>query len=77
MHRKKLVEDTLEFRKAKQFCFQHGKFDPRLQERVYFGCRDEAVAFVKIAVPDACLANFPESPQGLVLADNRGRGAFQ
>jgi hypothetical protein len=67
----------MEFRKARQFCFQHSKFDAKLQERVFFGCMDEAVAFVKIAVPDACLANVPESPQGLVLTDIRGRGAFQ
>jgi hypothetical protein len=77
VHRKKLVEDTLEFRKAKKFCFQHSKFDAKRQERVFAGTPKDVAAFVKIAVPDAHLADLPDTPQGLVLADNRCRGAFQ
>jgi hypothetical protein len=69
--------ESMEFRKARQFCFEHSKFDSKLGERVFVGYPEQAVAFVKIAVPEAYLADVPETPQGVVLADNRGRGMFQ
>ena len=69
--------ESLEFRKTRQFCFQHSKYDPKLQERIFVGYQEETVAFVKIAVPNACVADLPDTPQGLVLADNRCTGAFQ
>jgi hypothetical protein len=77
VHRKKLVEDTLEFRKAKAYCFLCSKLDPKVGERVFVGTPEDAVAYVKTAVQGACLADVPDTPQGLVLADNRCRGAFQ
>jgi hypothetical protein len=76
-HRGHRSVQRLEFRKAKQFCFQHSKYDPKLQENVFLGYPEQTVAFVKIAVENADLADVPDTPQGLVLADNHCRGAFQ
>ena len=76
-HRGHRSAESLEFRKARQFCFQHSKFDAKLQERIFAGIPEEVASFVTIAVPNARLDDVPETPQGLVLADNRGRGAFQ
>jgi hypothetical protein len=77
VHRKKPVGDSLEFEKAKQFCFRNSKFDPKRQERIFIKTPEDAVCFVKIAVADAFVEEIPECPQGLVLADNHCTGAFQ
>jgi hypothetical protein len=60
VHRKKPVEDTLEFKKAKQFCFQHSKFDAKLQERIFVSTPEDVVTFARIAVPNA---HFAETSQ--------------
>jgi hypothetical protein len=77
IHRGYRSSKSMEFRKARQFCFQHSKFDSKLQERIFVGTPQGAIAFIRIAVPNADLADVPDTPQGLVLADNRCRGAFQ
>jgi hypothetical protein len=77
VHRKKTLEDTLEFKKAKQFCFRNSMYDPKRQERVFTKTPEETVGFVKIAVTDAFEDDIPDCPQGLVLADNHCTGAFQ
>ena len=62
---------------TRQYCFDHGKFDPKLQENIFLGSPENLRAFVEVAVPDAYLADLPDLPRGIVLADNRGSGAFQ
>ena len=76
-HNGQRSDEVMEFRKARQFCFQHSKFDAKLQERLFAGHPEQTVAFVKIAVENACVDEIPDTPQGLVLSDNRCRGAFQ
>ena len=76
-HRGKRSVESIEFRKARQFCFGHSKFDPKLQERTFIGTPEAVKAFVEAAVADVYLADIPDVVQGLVLADNRCRGAFQ
>ncbi|HEY9753910.1 MAG TPA: hypothetical protein V6C97_01985 [Oculatellaceae cyanobacterium] len=77
VHRKKLREETLEFLKAKEFCFQHSRIDSKLQERAFTGTPEEVVAFVKAEVPEVYLADVPDTPQGVILTDNHGTGVFQ
>ncbi len=76
-HRGRRSVESLEYRKARAFCFRNSKYDPKLQERVFVGTAEEAVNFVRIAVSDPIEALIPDTPQGLVLADNRCTGAFQ
>ena len=76
-HRGQRSEESIEFRKARQFCFRHSKFDSKLQERTFLGTLEAVKAFVEAAVADPYLADIPDVVQGLVLADNRCRGAFQ
>ena len=67
-----------EFRKARSYCYQNSKYDPKKQERVYVGTEDQTVAFVNIALGVSAVPELiPDTPQGLVLADNRCTGAFQ
>jgi hypothetical protein len=77
VHRGKRSEESIEFRKARQFCFGHSKFDSKLQERTFIGTPEALKAFVEASVADSYLADIPDVVQGLVLADNRFRGAFQ
>jgi len=69
--------ESIEFRKARFFCYRNSKFDPKLQERVFEGSEADMRFFVEAVYPEVCVENIPECPQGLVLADNRLRGAFQ
>jgi hypothetical protein len=69
--------ESIEFRKARFFCYKNSKFDPKLQERVFEGSEADMRFFVKAVYSEVCVDNIPECPQGLVLADNRLRGAFQ
>jgi hypothetical protein len=75
-HRGKKSVESIEYRKARQFCFGHSKFDSKLQERTFIGTPEAVKAFVEAAVPDAYLADIPDLAQGLVLAYNRCRGLF-
>jgi hypothetical protein len=51
--------------------------DSKLQERIFLGKPEAVKAFVEAAVVDPYLADIPDVVKGLVLADNRCRGAFQ
>jgi hypothetical protein len=77
VHRKILLADSLEFKKAKTFCFRNSKYDHKRQERIFTATPEDVVNFVHIAVEDPIEEWIPETPQGLVLADNRCTGAFQ
>jgi len=70
-------QQCLEYEKAAQFCFRHSKLDPELGERIFLGDQEQTIAFVEIVLREACIAEVPDTPRGLVLADNRCRGAFQ
>jgi hypothetical protein len=69
-HRGHRSGDSLELRKARQFCFSNSKYDPKVQERIFLKTPEETACFVKIAVTDAFEEEIPDCPQGLVLADN-------
>ena len=76
-HRGQRSEEIVEFRKARQFCFVHSNFGSKLQERIFLGTPEAVKTFVEAAVVDPYLADILDVVQGLVLADNRCRGAFQ
>ena len=76
-HRGHRSAESIEFRRALQFCFHFSKFDSKFQERVFVGEPNDLKIYVEATVEDAYLADIPDTPQGLVLADNRCRGAFQ
>ncbi len=70
--------NSLEFKKARSYCYARSKFDPKLQEKIFIGSPEEIVDFVNIALgPNVLPEMIPDLPQGLVLDDNRCRGAFQ
>ena len=48
-HRGRRSEESIEFRKARQFCFGHSKFDSKLQERTFIGTPEAVKAFVEAA----------------------------
>jgi hypothetical protein len=77
VHRGCRLAESTEYRKARFFCFKNSKFDPKLQEKVFDGSESDMRLFIQVVVPEASGENIPECPQGLVLADNRSRGAFQ
>jgi hypothetical protein len=41
---------------AKQYCFDLGKFDSKLQETVFVGTPENLKAYVEAVAPDACSA---------------------
>jgi hypothetical protein len=49
-HRGQRSIESLEFRKARQFCFGHSKFDSKLQERTFIGIPEAVRAFIEAAV---------------------------
>ncbi len=75
-HRGQRSEESTEFRKARQFCFRHSKFDSKLQEKIFIGTPEAVKAFVEAVVADPYLADIPDVTRGIVLADNRCRGLF-
>jgi hypothetical protein len=76
-HRGKRSLESAEFRRARQYCFLNCKFDPKRQENVFLGTQENTAAFVCSTVEHAFMADIPDTPQGLVLANNHGEGAFQ
>ena len=76
-HRGQRSDESIEFRKARQFCFDHSNFDSKLQERTFIGTPEAVKTFVEASVVDPYLADIPDVVKGLVLSDNRCRGAFQ
>jgi hypothetical protein len=77
IHRGHRSAESLEFRRARQFCFKQAKFDPKLQESIFVGDPEDLKIFVEVTVENACLAKIPDAPRGLVLSDNHCTGAFQ
>ncbi len=65
------------FKTVKQYCVDLSKKDPELRETVFLGYPEDAVAFVMLMYPDANAESIPETPQGVVLFDNRGLGVLQ
>ena len=49
-HRGQRSEESVEFRKARQFCFGHSNFNSKLQERTFIGIPEAVRAFVEAAV---------------------------
>ncbi len=77
-HRGQRSVESREFRKARSYCFENSWYDPKLQERVFVGSPEGVVAAVNLAFGvSAVPEEIPDTPKGLVLADNRCRGAFQ
>jgi len=70
-HRGRRSIDSLGQRKARRFCFENSKYDPRLQERVFIKTPSDTAVF--LGNPTV----LPDTPQGLVLTDNHGAGAYQ
>jgi hypothetical protein len=69
-------EESREFRNARFFCFCNSKFDPEKQESIFVGKPEDLKVFVDATVPDAYAADIPDCPEGLVLTNNHGEGAF-
>ncbi len=76
-HRGKRSVESLEYRKARAFCFRNSNYDTKRQERVFTATPQETILFIRIAVRNPVEDFIPDTPQGLVLADNRCTGAFQ
>ena len=75
-HRGKRSAESIEYRKSMFFCFRNSEFDRKLQERILEADEEDVRFFVSLFVADVSEADVPSCPQGLVLADNRARGAF-
>jgi hypothetical protein len=76
-HRGQRSQESIEYRKAKFFCFKNSKFDPKRQERIFTGNAEDLHLFVEAVVVNAYMKDIPDCPRGLVLADNHCTGAFQ
>jgi hypothetical protein len=76
VHRGHRSAESIEYRQARFFCFRNSKFDCELQERVFCGEQADVEFFVDLFVDNLNEGDLPECPKGLVLADNRARGAF-
>jgi hypothetical protein len=77
-HRGHRNEFTLEYKKARSYCFQNAFFEPEEKESIYLGEPEQVMRYVEIALGNN-MDEFevPDTPRGLVLTDVRGRGAFQ
>ena len=78
-HRGQRSRFSKEERAAKDYCLAHSFFDSKKNELIYLEHEEEVVAAVnKEFEKELVIAEFiPETPQGLVLQDNHGTGAFQ
>ncbi len=77
-HRGHRNEDTLEYKKARSYCFQNAFFEPEKKESIFLGEPEKTVNYVKVALgPNTFVADIPDTPRGLVLNDVRGTGAFE
>ncbi len=78
-HRGQRSRFSKEERAAKDYCLAHSFFDSKKNESIYLEHEEEVVAAVnkafekELEVPEF----IPETPQGLVLRDTYGTGAFQ
>jgi hypothetical protein len=76
VHRGIRSAESIEYRKAVFFCFRNSEFDKERQERIFDADEEDVRFFVSLFVTDTSDGNVPSCPQGLVLTDNRTRGAF-
>jgi len=77
-HRGHRNQETLEYKKARSYCFLNGFFEPREKETIFIGKPEAVMNYVKVALGNNMNeADIPDAPQGLVLSDTRGTGAFQ
>ena len=76
-HRGTRSEEAEEFRAARTFCLRNSKYDDEEDEKIFIGTPAEVATFVKVMVDNAYMADVPDTPRGLILTDNRFRGAFQ
>jgi hypothetical protein len=73
-HRGKRSVDSLEFRKARSFCFAHSKLT--LNGENEFSLRRLKKLWLLLIKLSMMLDFVSDTPQGLVLADNRCEGFF-
>lgn len=71
----------LELKVARNYCHQHsirtGYHDPdAIKETVFGGSADQVVEEVLMAVGENRTGEIPDCPQGLVLHNSIGQGAF-
>jgi len=77
-HRGKRSFESRECRKARQYCLANSFWDSKRHETVYLGDEADVVAAVNLALGRKIIPELiPEIPQGLILIDIRGSGAFQ
>jgi hypothetical protein len=76
VHRGKRSAESIEYRKTMFYCFKNSEFDRDMQERILDADEADVRFFVSLFVPDVSEIDVPSCPQGLVLTDNRARGAF-
>ena len=68
--------ESIEYRQARFFCLRNSKLDWQLQERIFLGDEEDLRFFVQLIVENAHKEEIPVCPKGLVITDNRARGAF-
>jgi hypothetical protein len=76
VHRGHRSAQSLEHRKAVFFCFRNSTFDRQMQERIFEGDEEDVRLYVELTIENSQVDIIPCCPKGLVLADNRARGAF-
>jgi hypothetical protein len=76
VHRGRRSAESIEYRKAAFYCFRNSEFDRERQERILEADEVDVRFFVSLFVPDVSEVDVPSCPQGLILTDNRARGAF-
>ena len=78
-HRGQRSRESKEFREAKRWCLANSFYDSKKNEKIYLGTEDDTVADVNdVLKEDMRFPEFiPDTPQGLILEDNYGTGAFQ
>lgn len=68
--------ESLEYSKARWFCFQNSERDTEMQETIFTGTPEDLELCVDATVLDADLDAVPDCPRGLVISDNHACGAF-
>jgi hypothetical protein len=70
---------AMQDRKVARFCREHSFYDSELRELVFLRHPEDTERFVKIALGDQAVLDDAvlDTPQGLVLSNPQGTGAFQ